>query len=315
MLHVCRYTLVVRESSSYFKKVELPLEAWLAKESLAKLTRDEDEYCLSVSTRVPLDRIQLKRLDTRRHRVEDSGLTVAVPAIRIKPNRDGPKPGVQQFVDALAFLTDAVLSLRRSEPPRIVPEDTDDALLIRAFDGVTDVYDPGYAIGTTRTMNPMVEGGTITALLPRQAGLRLYSDALHAGNDVAKFRAYWRVLEAAFGCQSTALVNCLASYPPAIEVGFTQDELHELKQLRGSISHAQEQEGLAAILRASQQAEARLPRLKTLVERVVLTKRDWASRNLRVLDLMPPSCWVTTEGGVHYVKNPRDPDPIEIVLE
>jgi hypothetical protein len=59
---------------------------------------------------------------------------------------------------------------------------------------------------------------TITDLLPRRVGLRLYANAMKADLAVAQFRELWRILEAAFGKRDDELVARLANYEPAREL-------------------------------------------------------------------------------------------------
>jgi hypothetical protein len=125
--------------------------------------------------------------------------------------------------------------------------------------------------------------------LPRSAGLRLYSDALHGTRPTSQFRDYWRALESAFGKNGNPLVDLLANYPPALELRFTHDELGRLLILRNRAGHANSRPevGLQEIVEVNRDCGNSLPRLKSLAKRVVLTKKIWGYPTLGVEEIQP----------------------------
>ncbi len=94
---------------------------------------------------------------------------------------------------------------------------------------------------------------TITDLLPKRIGLRLYANAMKANLAVAQFREFWRVLEAAFGTRDYPLVTLLAKYEPAKKLGFDEAEMKQLLLLRGRASHAQSRAGIKELISVDQE--------------------------------------------------------------
>jgi hypothetical protein len=64
----------------------------------------------------------------------------------------------------------------------------------------------------------------------------------------------------------------------------------------GRASHAESSAGLGEYHNVSQKVEAVLPRLNSLVEQVLLTKKNWGSRDLEVDRLAPLRTYVNKEG-------------------
>ena len=89
----------------------------------------------------------------------------------------------------------------------------------------------------------------------------------------------WNVLESAFGEQGYQLLRYLVEYEPAKQLGFSSEELHSLLILRGRASHAAGREGIEEIRKVTQEASEKLPRLKCLVEQVLLTKQKWGVKS------------------------------------
>jgi hypothetical protein len=200
------------------------------------------------------------------------------------------------LASTLTFLTDMPLLVNPADRELLVEGEEDtaalDALGTRLLHSDTNV------LLNTRTFAATVNADTLRALLPKTVGLRLYADAVALHTDVAKFRELWRCLESAFGLKDARLVTALANYGPAIEIGFDRRELGELQILRGRISHAESKAGLEELLRAGDEASRRASRLKCLVERVILTKRDWGQRDGGVEELAPASSWINWEGAM-----------------
>jgi hypothetical protein len=199
---------------------------------------------------------------------------------------------------ALTFLTDVPLNVNRPYPPaEIVPESDEDRAALDAL-GTTHLYVEGGVQPRIRTFNPIVDADAVKALMSKAAGLRLYADAVARSADVARYRELWRVLESAFRLQDDELVQALARYAPAQELGFEHAELRELLVLRGQASHAATRGGLDEILRVGEEARRRADRLKCLVERVILTKKTWGARGDGVEELTPASSWVGRQGQI-----------------
>jgi hypothetical protein len=123
---------------------------------------------------------------------------------------------------------------------------------------------------------------TLAHLLEREVGLALYNDALSLSQPVARFREFWRVLEAAFGEDGDKLVALLSAFPPAQELGYTATELKDLLVLRGRASHAQSSAGLVEYERVNNLVSDKVERIRCLAAQVLLTKKTWGLRGLEV---------------------------------
>jgi hypothetical protein len=275
-------------------QIDLPLVIDFEDDARARL--DETNGDLHLVIEYPVDPLALK-LEPRTGSYErrPDGGDHEITALRAPENKN------VQAIDitaALTFLTDVPLNVNRPFPPaEIVPESDEDRAALDAF-GTTRLYVEGGVQPSIRTFNPVVDADAVRALMPKAAGLRLYADAVARSADVARYRELWRVLESAFRLKDDDLVDALAAYPPAQELGFDQGELRELLVLRGQASHAATRAGLDEILRVGEEARRRADRLKCLVERVILTKKTWGARGDGVEELTPASSWVGQEGQI-----------------
>jgi nitrogen-specific signal transduction histidine kinase len=112
------------------------------------------------------------------------------------------------------------------------------------------------------------------------------------------------VLESAFGQKDKALVNSLAEYKPAKEIKFDAVELKELLTLRGRASHAETSVPDIELTRVEGLCDDKLPRLRNLVERVILTKRTWGAPSGGIHNSPPPvMSYVNKDGGVVVIQN------------
>lgn len=146
------------------------------------------------------------------------------------------------------------------------------------------------------TRFPSVDAATLDRLLYREVGLALYSDALRLSTPTGRFRELWRVLESAFGEKDSHLVSSLANYPPAVNLEYNRAELKELQVFRGRASHAESSAGLDEYHHVSEKVEALLPRLHSLVEEVLLTKKNWGRPDMAVERLAPLRSYVKKDG-------------------
>ncbi len=104
------------------------------------------------------------------------------------------------------------------------------------------------------------------------------------------------MLEAAFARDGDKLVDLLAQYQPAQQMGFDRDELRALLILRGRASHAQSKAGLRELVAVEHECGNRLTRLKNLAERVILTKKDWGYPTLATDELTPLRAYMGRQG-------------------
>ncbi|MBM2824012.1 MAG: hypothetical protein HW413_2758, partial [Thermoleophilia bacterium] len=66
----------------------------------------------------------------------------------------------------------------------------------------------------------------------------------------------------------------------------TRDELENLREFRGRASHAESRDGTDELRRVRTTVAESEHRLKSLVERVITTKKDWGSRSAAVEDIV-----------------------------
>jgi hypothetical protein len=269
--------------------LELPLDLDVGEGVHALLKRQGDSLRLVVDYPVNPSALALE---------PNSGWQEALPngdrrniaAVRV-PAHAGVR--ASDVIASLTFLTDVALTFSATGPAELVSDTDEDTALLNQF-GTRQVYRETRALPGMRTFPEIViDNDAVRALIPKTAGLRLYGDALAAATDDARYRDFWRVLESAFGQQSKQLVNTVAAYPPARELGFTKDELQELKELRGGVSH-----GMTSSEEAAELARVREQRLKSLVERVILTKKTWGTPDFAVEELTPATSWVGPNGKV-----------------
>lgn len=218
--------------------------------------------------------------------------SVSASALEHRPDEFGPdgklrnsggvvvadRPAVSEFgnavVDALALLYDAPMQLASLGGELVPDTEQDERLLAR--------------LGTSREYNPILLfvdlggalrvpdlGAAIEVLLSRRAGLDLYHEAMRLERPVSRFRELWRVLESAFGSKDAKLVELLADYEPAKQMGFTRRELRDLHTLRGRASHAASGAGLPQLHKVNMEVRASVGRLHSLARHVLLTKKTW----------------------------------------
>lgn len=275
--------------------VDMPLTIELDAGINAAFERQDDASLRLVIER-PIDPLVLTvEQNSGIHERRPRGTEREIPALRVPGNEN------IQAIDltaALTFLTDVPLKVSRPFPPsELIAESAEDIAALDAF-GTRQVYAESRALLAIRTFQPIVDADAIRALIPRTVGLRLYADAIALNSDVATYRELWRILESAFGLQDKPLVDALATYAPARELGFDREELHALMVLRGKASHAATKGGLAEILRVGDLTSERRDRLKCLVERVILTKKTWGARSGGLQELTPARSWVGRDGQI-----------------
>ncbi len=106
------------------------------------------------------------------------------------------------------------------------------------------------------------------------------------------------MLESAFAAQDDRLVALLTEYRPAQEMGFDRDELKQLLIIRGRASHGTSRRGLDEILAVGRECGKQVNRLKSLVERVILTKKTWGAPTTEVEELTPAIGWVGRDNSI-----------------
>jgi hypothetical protein len=288
-----RDVFLVTESGAQPVEIETPIEIDFEDGEWIEVRGDNEGGLVLIIERT-IDPLELT-LETKSGFFESlaDGSRREVPALRVPAGRNVRAIDV---TSALTFLTDTPLLVNPVGRELLVENEEDTAALESL--GTRLLHSDTNVLLNTRTFSAKVDGDAVSALLPKTVGLRLYADAVALPTDVARFRELWRCLESAFGLKDARLVTALADFRPAIEIGFDRQELAELQVLRGRISHAESKTGLKELLRAGDEASRRAPRLKCLVERVILTKRDWGQRDGGVEELAPVSSWINREGAM-----------------
>jgi hypothetical protein len=160
----------------------------------------------------------------------------------------------------------------------LIAESSDDAQFLEDLE-TTQIHEELSATVSTRSFSlPSVDDVTLEALAKKELGLALYAQALLLQEPIAAYREFWKLLESAFGEKNTQLISSLSDFTPAQQLGFTIDELKELHALRGRASHAESRSGVKEHRSVFADTTRRLPRLKCLAERIVLTKKTWGVR-------------------------------------
>ncbi len=193
-----------------------------------------------------------------------------------------------RIVHILSFLTDVPIRYaHKLGGDSLVPESSDDAQFLESFE-TWQVHEELTATVSVRSFSlPSVGSETLNALASKELGLALYAQALLLQEPIAAYREFWKVLESAFGEKDDQLICCLADYAPAQRLGFTGDELRQLHTLRGRASHAESRSGVKEHRFVFAETTRRLPRLKCLVEQIILTKKTWGVRTTATERLAP----------------------------
>lgn len=290
-----RTVYTVTPGSAGLHSIDLPLEIPLHAGVQASLCEHQDGFRLLVDRSVDSSRIEVIS-ESGWHRELPGGEREPLPRLRLADDEAPEHVLVDDVVGALSFLTDVPLSLSHPiQEDRFLPEDDEERKLLERY-GTNQPHHETSVRVMSRTFSAKVDTEGVTALLGRSAGVRLYADAIKLTLDVAKLRELWRVLESAFGRSDDDLVQLLASYPPAQQLGFAPPELRDLLILRGRASHAQSKAGVDELIAVERECGQALPRLKNLAERVILTKRSWGYPTLAVEELARLQAYVDPNG-------------------
>jgi hypothetical protein len=284
---------------------QLPLE--VEPNDGISMTLDDETGGLHITVRRSVDASQLELVRDRGwYRELEDGTREPLPRVRLVGDEPPERVLVDDFVSALTFLTDALVALSR--PPdgdRLVAETDEERVILERL-GSDKPFIETTAQISCRTFNPIVDAEALLALRNRAPGTRLYADAMKLGLGVAQFRELWRVLESAFASKNDDLVECLGAYSRAEQLGFDKEELRAFLVLRGRASHAESKAGVREVAHVERECRARLPRLKSLVERVILTKASWGYPSLGIDELTPVRAYVRRDGGITVVQQTTD---------
>src|SRR5438034_590623 len=179
--------------------VELPFTMTLDADTEASLVEEEGRIQLLIDRKIDHTSLELAT-DSSYYKKLPDGKHEPIATLRLVKDEAAQHILSQDFISALTFLTDVPITLSR--PPlsvRIVPETEEDRELLERL-GTEQPYHRSSALVRMRSFS--LNGATvetITNLMPRRVGLRLYANAMKADLAVAQFRELWRTLEAAIG--------------------------------------------------------------------------------------------------------------------
>src|SRR5258708_583840 len=196
LLHTV-YTVVIPANRAL--DVSLPLTISLDANTKASLVEQEGGIQLLIDRKIDHTRLELAT-DSSYYKELPDGTHEPVPTLRLV-NDEAPEHILSQdFISTLTFLTDTPITLSRPlHSDRFVPETDEDRELLEHF-GTDRLYSRISVLSNIRSFSlDGVTDKTITDLMSRHVGLRLYANAMQANLAVAQFRELWRILEAAFG--------------------------------------------------------------------------------------------------------------------
>lgn len=204
---------------------------------------------------------------------------------------------LSDMVNIVSFLLDAPIRVsHRIGFDQLIPETEEDRLKLESF-GTSQVFQQTYVSLSTRSFSlSTIADDALETLYQRRVGIALYRQALLLQEPIGVFREFWKILESAFGAKGSQLIQLISSYQPATELGFTNQELQELQILRGRSSHAESRSGISEFQFVNQHVSKVLPRLKCLVEQVIVTKRTWGVPSLGTERLAEVSSYIKQDG-------------------
>ena len=264
-----------------------------------KLTEWNDaERRATAIIETPVNRDTLS-IQTGRKPLDGSAPTkgIAVPE-RINVGRLLPR-----VLHILSFLTDIPIRYAyKLGGDSLVAESSDDAEFLDSFE-TQRIHLEATSTPSTRSFSlPSVDTETLKSLATKELGLALYAQALLIQEPIAAYREFWKLLESAFGATDKKLICYLSDFAPAQQLGFTSDELRQLHTLRGRASHAASRSGVEEHRSVFAETTRRLPRLKCLAERIILTKKMWGIRATGTDVLTSLTGYIDANNGIVLIK-------------
>lgn len=267
--------------------INLPFILSLDTDTTASLVEQDDSIRLLLDRKVDNTRLELIKDDGYSKELPD-GTHEPISTLRLVEDEAPENILSQDFISTLTFLTGVPITLSRPHgDDRFLPETEEDRKLLEHF-GTDQPHSRLSALVSMRSFS--LNGATdktITDLMARRVGIRLYASAIEANTAVAQFRELWRILEAAFSKRDEELVALLAKFEPARMLRFDEAEIKQLLILRGRASHAQSSAGVKELVYVDRECTKQVPRLKNLCERVILTKKDWGYPTVGTDELLP----------------------------
>lgn len=189
---------------------------------------------------------------------------------------------------------------------RYIAETREDEQILRDF-GVDSARMPLRATTAVEVADHHPVDAQFIQALAERGAVTVYEEVLGSTTESGRFRELWRVLEFAFQAHGRQLVELLASYPPAVALGFDRDELEALRALRGRTSHAASRAGTTEIARTRGASLVHTGRLWSLVDYVILTKKE-ASNSLDVEELRPLRAFIDRDGHAQFSPEVSNPE-------
>jgi hypothetical protein len=224
------------------------------------------------------------------------------------PERAAFSHALSVFANVISFLTDIPIRYsRKLGGDRLIAETEEDNRLLNSF-GTKQIHVSTRASVSVRSFSlPQVSPSALRLLSAKEVGLALYAQALLMQEPVAVFREFWKILESAFGAQNNQLIRHLVDFEPARQLDFTIDELNRLLVLRGRASHAVSRSGIKELRYVAAETSRALPRLKSLVEQVILTKRKWGIPTLETKRIAEIEQFIDSNGNPVFIRHVGTP--------
>lgn len=227
-----------------------------------------------------------------------------------EPNReiDVPERGelshfLTVMVNIISFLIDVPLRIsHRIGYDQLIAESEEDHLKLESL-GTSQIYQHISMSMSVRSVSlSTLTDDALEKLFQKELGVALYRQALLLQEPIGAYREFWKILESAFGTKDNELIQLLSEYKPAIQLGFTQEELKKLLILRGRASHAESRSGINEHQFVNSQISKVLPRLKCLVEQVIVTKKTWGTPTLEIERIADISGFIKEDGTPVLIK-------------
>jgi hypothetical protein len=215
----------------------------------------------------------------------------------------------KSFINIYSFITDIPIRIVAMEGKKLIPETAEDEKSLKSL-GTALLHSDLSSIPGMRTFAlPSLSSETLDELLGKEVGMALYAQALKLPDSMSSFQELWKILESAFGQIDARLVRSLSEYSPAMELGFTPKELENLRILRGRASHASSRSGMTELNDVQRETASMKPRLKCLVEQVLLTKKVWGTKSLEINRLAALSGFIRSDSStVLFIKKRAMPN-------
>lgn len=310
-------SFVVRGAwKSHEDKLKLPMDVNLApgrfrvegKSASAGSRAILDDETLAIVGQCDVDPTRLTLVDDIGYRQHPDGTVSRAQAIK-SPEIDDLTEGAQCIAGAIGFALGTAFSLgvlMGSHPNDYIADNAEDEQTLQTLGTDSARVPLAAANQRVKVFRDVAVDADLIGAIARQGAVSLYADALGAHTPAATYRELWRVLELAFQAHGKRLVELVDSFPPVRRLGFERAELDSLLVLRGRLSHAASRLGSREIRRANGEAISSLARLWSLVDCVVLSKRE-ASSALDVEEVIPLAAFVDRNGVRVDARKPQEP--------